>query len=135
MSVEDAFSVPYERTFDGAYGLRWLGGDGTLARGRVDVAPALLGAHGAVHSGIFAAIAESLASIGTALEVVPQGFAAAGLSNSTHVLAEVREGVLEATARRRARAAGEWLWDVEVRAGETLCAVTTVVIAVRPQRR
>jgi 1,4-dihydroxy-2-naphthoyl-CoA hydrolase len=135
MSVEDAFSVPYERTFDGDYGLEWLGGDGGRVRGRVAVGPALLGEHGAVHSGIFAAVAESLASLGTATEVVPRGFAAAGLSNSTHVLAEVREGVLEATGARRARGDGEWLWDVEIRAGETLCALATVVIAVRARTR
>ena len=66
-------------------------------------APEHLGSDGTVRSGVYAAIAESLASTGTAVEVVPQGFFPSGLSNSTHVVGDAREGVLEAVARCRAR--------------------------------
>jgi 1,4-dihydroxy-2-naphthoyl-CoA hydrolase len=131
VSLEDLLVVPFDRSFDAAYGLEYL----EPTRGRVPVGPHLLGAHGAVHSGIYAAIAESLASTGTAVEMVPQGNMVSGLSNATHVVADVREGVLEAVARCRARGAGEWLWDVEIRAGDTVAAIATVVIAVRPLRR
>ena len=72
-------------------------------RGRVTIRPELLGADGTVQSGVYAAIAESLASTGTAVEVVPQGLVPSGLSNSTHVIGEARNGVLEAIARCRAR--------------------------------
>jgi 1,4-dihydroxy-2-naphthoyl-CoA hydrolase len=131
MSLEDRFVVPFEHSFDGAYGLEYL----EPTRGRVPVAPHLLGAHGAVHSGIYAAIAESLASTGTAVEMLPQGNMVSGLSNATHVTSDVRDGALEAVATCRARGAGEWLWDVEIRAGDTVAAVATVVIAVRPFTR
>ena len=75
----------------------------TPTSGRVTVRPELLGADGTVQSGVYAAIAESLASTGTAVEVVPDGLIPSGLSNSTHVVGDVRDGVLEATARCRAR--------------------------------
>ena len=131
MSLEDFIVVPLERSFAAVYGHELI--DATHAR--VPVKPHLLGAHGAVHSGVYASVAESLASTGTAVEMVPQGFMVSGLSNATYVLADVSDGVLEATARCRARADGEWLWDVEIRAGETLAAQATVVIAVRPASR
>ena len=130
MSLEDLFVVPLERSFAAVYGHEFI--DATHAR--VPVGPHLLGAHGAVHSGVYASVAETLASTATAVEMVPQGFMVSGLSNATYVLADVRAGVLEAAASCRARAAGEWLWDVEIRAGETLAATSTVVIAVRPFR-
>ena len=67
-----------------------------------------------MRSGVYAAMAESIASTGTAVEVVPQGFFPSGLSNSTHVVGDARDGVLEAVARCRARGELEWLWDVEI---------------------
>jgi len=130
------FAVPLERSFDATYGLEHLGaGDDGAVRGRLRVTDAVRGADGSVHSGVHFAMAESLASTGTALEVLPQGLIPSGLSNSTHVLAPARDGVLEAVARCRARGELDWLWDVEISAADgTLCAASTVVIAVRPAR-
>ena len=72
---------------------------------------------------------------GTAVEVVPQGLIPSGLSNSTHVIGEARDGVMEAIARCRARGEGEWLWDVEIGPpGGAATAVATVTIAVREKR-
>ena len=79
-------------SFDAHYGLEFL----SPTHGRVTLTPEHLGADGTVRSGVYAAIAESLASTGTAVEVVPQGFFPSGLSNSTHVVGDAREGVLEA---------------------------------------
>jgi acyl-coenzyme A thioesterase PaaI-like protein len=126
--LEQHFVVPFERSFDAAYGLQYV--DAT--RGRVEITEALLGADGTVQSGVYAAIAESLASTGTAVEVLPDGLIPAGLSNSTYVVADVRDGVLEATARCRARGDLEWVWDVEMGPpGGPASAVATVAIAVR----
>ena len=110
--LEHHFVVPFERSFDAAYGLEYV--SPTRA---VTVRAELLGADGTVSSGVYAAIAESLASTGTAVEVVPAGLIPSGLSNSTHVVGDVRDGVLEATARCRARGEREWLWDVEIGPG------------------
>ena len=123
--------VPFERSFDATYGLEYV----DPAHGRVAVDARHLGEHGAVQSGVYASMAESIASTATAVEMVPKGFIVSGLSNATYVLAEISEGVLEAAATCRARVEGEWLWDVEIRAGDELAAQATVVIAVRPASR
>src|SRR5690349_5453998 len=83
--LDEHLVIPFERSFDTAYGLEYTGADGDGIRGRVPVTDALRGPDGAVHSGIHFAVAESLASTGTALEVVPRGLVPSGLSNSTHV--------------------------------------------------
>jgi 1,4-dihydroxy-2-naphthoyl-CoA hydrolase len=129
--LEHHFVVPFERSFDAAYGLEYV----SPTTGRITVREQLLGADGTVSSGVYAAIAESLASTGTAVEVVPAGLIPSGLSNSTHVVGDVRDGVLEATARCRTRGEREWLWDVEIGpAGGDPSAIATVAIAVRAKR-
>ena len=84
---------------------------------------------------MYAAIAESLASTGTAVEVVPKGLVPFGLNNSTQVVGEIRDGVLEGLARCRAQGPGEWLWDVEIGPpGGPPSAISTVSIAIRKKR-
>jgi 1,4-dihydroxy-2-naphthoyl-CoA hydrolase len=129
--LEHHFVVPFERSFDAAYGLEFV----SPTVGRVAVRAELLGEDGTVASGVYAAIAESLASTGTAVEVVPAGLIPSGLSNATYVVGDVREGVLEATARCRARGELEWIWDVEIGPpGDRPSAIATVAIAVRENR-
>jgi 1,4-dihydroxy-2-naphthoyl-CoA hydrolase len=129
--LEDAFVIPFERSFDAHYGLEYL----SPTEGRVTVREEHLGADGTVRSGVYAAMAESIASTGTAVEVVPQQLFPSGLSNATHVVGDARDGVLEAVARCRSRGALEWLWDVEIGPpGGAPTAIATVAIAVRPMR-
>ena len=129
--LEHHFVVAFERSFDAAYGLEYL----EPARGRLAVRAELLGDDGTVRSGVYAAMAESLASTGTAVEVVPRGLIPFGLNNSTQVVAEARDGVLEGVARCRARGPAEWLWDVEIGPlGGPPSAIASVVIAVRGKR-
>jgi 1,4-dihydroxy-2-naphthoyl-CoA hydrolase len=117
--------------FDRAYGLELS--DAT--HGSLTVAPDLLGPDGTVLSGVYAAVAESIASTGTAYEVFPKGMTAAGLSNSTYVVGELSEGELTAVATCRARGELEWLWDVAMGPpGGPPTALATVAIAVRPPR-
>ena len=133
--LEDSFVVPFERSFDAHYGLEYLSVGEGEARGRVVLTAAHLGASGTVQSGVYAAIAESLASTGTAVEVVPGGLVPSGLSNATYVVGDARDGVLEAVARCRSRSALEWIWDVEIAPpGEAPTALATVAIAVRAAR-
>jgi len=129
--LEHHFVVPFERSFDAHYGLEYL----EPARGRITVTSAMLAADGTVSSGVYAAIAESLASTGTAVEVVPKGLVPFGLNNSTQVVREIRDGVLEGLARCRAQGPGEWLWDVEIGPPDGLpSAISTVSIAIRKKR-
>jgi uncharacterized protein (TIGR00369 family) len=132
--------IPFERSFDAVYGLepirQQLGQDGIL-RGRVTVRPELLGAEDRLHGGVPAAIAEALASQGTALLTIGQGLLPSGLSNDTTVVAAVGEGTtLHAEATPQSSVKDYWVWSVHLRddAG-TLCAFSRVTIAVRPLRR
>jgi acyl-coenzyme A thioesterase PaaI-like protein len=130
-ALEAHFVIPFERSFDAHYGLEFV----SPTQGRVTIRADHLGADGTVVSGVYAAMAESIASTGTAVEVLPQGLFPSGLSNSTHVVGDAREGALEATARCRSRGALVWLWDVESGpAGGEPTAFATVAIAVRPIR-
>ena len=88
---------------------------------------------GLVHGGVLASIAETLASLGTAAVVVPEGNAAMGSSNATSFLRPILDGTIHARALRRHRGRTTWVWDVEITddAGR-LCALTRMTIAVRP---
>jgi 1,4-dihydroxy-2-naphthoyl-CoA hydrolase len=128
--------VPFEECFDAQYGLEVVSddvdGEGAV-RGRVRVRDALLTGHGVVHGGVFAAAAEALASRGTAMAVLPHGFAAMGLSNDTHVLEPISEGVIEIEARAVSRAEDAWVWTVHARtADDRPCALSRVTLAVSP---
>jgi 1,4-dihydroxy-2-naphthoyl-CoA hydrolase len=88
---------------------------------------------GLLHGGVYASIAESLASLATALGVLDRGEVAMGLSNSTSFLRPVTEGAVHAHATRLHRGRTTWVWDVRFSddAGR-MCAVTRMTIAVRP---
>ena len=127
-------AVPFERCFDAQYGLEVLGWDEEdgSTRGRVAVREALLNHAGGLHGGVFAAVAEALASRGTALAVIPRGQAAMGLGNDTTVIRNPRDGAVEVEARVLARGERAWLWAVEATDERgRLCAFSRVTVAVR----
>jgi 1,4-dihydroxy-2-naphthoyl-CoA hydrolase len=121
------------RGFDRLYGLELLGYDDEHVTAQVRVRDELKQPMGLVHGGVYASIAESLASLATALAVLPQGQTAMGLSNSTSFLRPVTDGVVHAEATRLHRGRTTWVWDVRFTddAGRT-CAITRMTIAVRP---
>jgi 1,4-dihydroxy-2-naphthoyl-CoA hydrolase len=122
--------------FDRLYGLELVDiADGEV-RARVSLREELKQPMGLLHGGVFASIAESMASLATALGVLERGEAAMGLSNSTSFLRPVTEGSVHAHATRLHRGRTTWVWDVRFSddAGH-LCAVTRMTIAVRPAPR
>jgi uncharacterized protein (TIGR00369 family) len=127
--------IPYEATFDAGYGLEYvmLDSGAGLVRGRFTVTEGALDRHGAVHGGVLAGAAESLASAGTAAAVLPQGNVAMGLSNDTTVMARVTVGTIELEARLVSSAEHGWVWTVDARDGEGRpCSHSRVTVAVRP---
>jgi uncharacterized protein (TIGR00369 family) len=89
--------------------------------------------YGLVHGGVYASIAESLASWATGIAVQPRGCIALGMGNSTSFLRPITQGVVHARAWRIHAGRTTWIWDVECRDDEErLCAVTRMTIAVRP---
>jgi len=133
--VEYAGVVPYEQSFDSLYGLEVLEMDEERVTAQVPVRDAIKQPMGLVHGGVYASIAESIASIATARAVVLEGSYAVGLSNQTSFMRPITAGTVHAEAIRRHRGRTTWLWDVEITddAGR-LCAVSRMTIAVRPQR-
>lgn len=122
-----------EKTLDGLIGLR-VGDHGEdWAEARLAVGDHVRQPMGLVHGGVYAAIAESLTSMATARAVVPDGFAAQGLSNSTNFLRPCLEGTVHARADRLHKGRTTWVWDVRMSDDQgRVCAVTRMVIAVRP---
>jgi 1,4-dihydroxy-2-naphthoyl-CoA hydrolase len=123
------------RGFDRHYGLELLEVDEQEVRARVRVREELKQPAGLVHGGVYASIAESMASLATALGVMEQGDTAMGLSNSTSFLRPITDGVVHAHATRLHRGRTTWVWDVSFSddAGRT-CALTRMTIAVRRAR-
>jgi len=119
--------------FDRLYGLELLAYTETEVRAQVGVSERLKQPAGLVHGGVYAAIAESMTSLATALTVVADGNTAMGLSNNTSFLRPITQGVVHALATRLHRGRTTWVWDVRFSddAGR-VCAVTRMTIAVRP---
>jgi 1,4-dihydroxy-2-naphthoyl-CoA hydrolase len=119
--------------FDRLYGLELLSVSDTEVRGQVTVRPEVKQPAGLVHGGLYASIAESLASMATHVAVAPQGEMAMGLSNSTSFLRPITEGTVHAVATRLHRGRTTWVWDVRFSDdADRTCALTRMTIAVRP---
>lgn len=103
-----------------------------LRTARLPVTPGVCQPMGIVHGGIYAAIGETLASMGTADGVMQTGKVPLGQSNNTSFLRPVGSGTVHAEARAFHRGRTTWVWDVEMRNDEgKLCATSRVTIAVR----
>lgn len=118
--------------FDRLYGLEVLELGEEEVRARVRVREELCQAFGLVHGGVYASIAESIASLATAIVVLPNGQISMGLSNATNFLRPVTEGVVHAHATALHRGRTTWVWEVRFSDdSERLCALTRMTIAVR----
>ena len=124
--------IPYERTFDGLYGLQIDEIDAEHVLAHVPVRDAVRQPYGLVHGGLYAAVAETLASFGTAAGVSADGMVPLGMSNNTTFLRPITEGEVHASARPLHRGRTTWVWDVELSDDDgRLCAVSRVTVAVR----
>jgi 1,4-dihydroxy-2-naphthoyl-CoA hydrolase len=119
--------------FDQLYGLEIVELGEGRARARVAVREELKQPLGLVHGGVYAALAESLATIATARAVGADGRVAVGMSNQTSFLRPITGGVIHALAVAKHRGRTTWVWEVEMAddAG-ALCVLTRMTIAVRP---
>ncbi|MBV8954420.1 MAG: PaaI family thioesterase [Solirubrobacterales bacterium] len=125
--------VPLERTFEGFLGLRWIELSVDSALVQFEVRDELKQPLGLLHGGIYAAVAETVASVATVRAVWRDGLTGSGLSNSASFLRPVTGGTIEVAARLRHSDEREWFWGHEFRDAQgRLCALVDVVIAVRP---
>jgi uncharacterized protein (TIGR00369 family) len=118
--------------FDGLYGLQLIDFSDTDVHAQVTVRDELKQGMGLVHGGVYASMAETMASLATALAVYAQGDMAMGLSNNTSFLRPVTQGVVHGHATRIHRGRTTWVWDVRFTDEEgRACAVTRMTVAVR----
>ena len=118
--------------FDRLLGLEILSLSDEEVRAQVAVRDDLLQPAGLVHGGVFASIAETMASMATWLAVHPEGKVAQGLSNQTSFLRPILGGTIHAVARRRHRGRTTWIWEVDITDDEArLCALVRMTVAVR----
>jgi 1,4-dihydroxy-2-naphthoyl-CoA hydrolase len=120
--------------FDRLYGLEVLEWSDQEVRAQVRVRDELRQPGGLVHGGVFASIAESIASAGTWWAVHGEGKTALGMSNQTSFLRPIVDGTNHAVARRRHRGSSTWVWEVDITDdADRLCALVRMTIAVRDQ--
>jgi 1,4-dihydroxy-2-naphthoyl-CoA hydrolase len=118
--------------FDGLYGLEILEATPELGRAQVKIHDRLKQPFGLVHGGVYASIAESLASVCTGVTVFPEGKTASGLSNQTSFLRPMVEGTIHAVAVRKHAGRTTWVWEVEQSDDQgRLCVLTRMTIAIR----
>jgi 1,4-dihydroxy-2-naphthoyl-CoA hydrolase len=133
MSLEVPFAL--DVGFDRLYGLGITEIADGVVRGQVAVRDEIKQPAGLVHGGVYAAMAESMATNGTAVAVFADGNTAVGLSNQTSFLRPITAGTISAVARARHQGRTTWVWEVELTddAGR-LCVLTRVTVAIRPRR-
>jgi uncharacterized protein (TIGR00369 family) len=132
--VDDAQRVLMaSQAFDGLLGIEFTEITAETARGRLEVRPELCQPFGVLHGGVYAALAESLASRGTLAGVMRGGAYAVGLANHTSFLRPVSTGgTVEGVAEPLHSGRTTWVWDIRMTDGEgRLCAVSRVTIAVK----
>jgi 1,4-dihydroxy-2-naphthoyl-CoA hydrolase len=134
-AVHVALPFRAEHGFDGLYGLEILTATDDQVTGQVAVRDQLKQLAGLVHGGVYASIAESLASIGTARVVMADGKVAMGLANQTSFMRPITEGTIHAVATVKHRGRTTWVWDVEITNDQgQLCVLTRMTVAVREGR-
>lgn len=130
MSIESEFMLSVG--FDAHYGLEILELTPEFGRAQVRVRDEHRQPFGLVHGGVYAAIAESLASHTTGVGVFREGKIATGLSNQTSFLRPITEGTIHARAVRKHAGRTTWVWEVEMSDDQgRLCVLTRMTIAVR----
>jgi 1,4-dihydroxy-2-naphthoyl-CoA hydrolase len=106
------------------------------ARAEAPVTDTLRQRFGLVHGGVYAALAEMVATEATVHGVWERGDRAMGLSNSVNFVRPITDGTIHAHARRLHGGRTTWVWDVDLRDDDgRLCAAARVTVAVRPRER
>jgi 1,4-dihydroxy-2-naphthoyl-CoA hydrolase len=121
--------------YDDTYGLEILAAGAGEARGRVPVHDGVRQPAGLVHGGIYASIAESLATIATE-HALGGDSTVVGQNSQTSFLRPITEGTVHAAGRPRHRGRSTWVWEFDITDdADRLCALVRMTVAVSPGRR
>ncbi|MCW3016901.1 MAG: thioesterase superfamily protein [Solirubrobacterales bacterium] len=126
-------SLATHSAFDDHYGLLIARCDEDGIDGSLEVRAHHLQPTRVVHGGVYASIAEALASFATNWHVLRDGKVALGMHNATSFLRPCAGGTLHGRAEPLHRGRTTWVWDVRITDDEgRLCASGRVTLAVRP---
>lgn len=121
-----------ESAFDAFYGLQLGGATDETADASLQIQPHHLQPTGVVHGGVYASIAEAIASFATNWHVTAVGQIALGMANTTNFLRPASAGRLEAKARLVHRGRTSWVRDVAICDDQgQACTVSRVTLATR----
>lgn len=122
-----AFANTERGGFNETLGLRFVRVTLEEVVAEVPIGPHLLQPYGLVHGGVHASIAETLCSVGAAVNALPDGKTTVGLENNTSFLRATRGGTLTGRATPVHRGQRTQAWEVEIRdADGTLVAISRV---------
>ncbi len=103
---------------------------------KMPVGPKVHQPYGLLHGGASVALAESAASLGTALNVDPETQWAVGLEINANHIRSVREGWVTAEATPLHRGRSSMVWDIRIRNDEgKLVCVSRCTVAIIPKRQ
>jgi 1,4-dihydroxy-2-naphthoyl-CoA hydrolase len=126
-------SYPPPGTLDDVLGFELLEATAERCRGRFAAEKRVQQPFGLVHGGAYMAMAETMASVSTALAVAADGNIALGQANNASFFRPVSEGVVHAEGEPIHRGRTSWVWDIRFTDDEgRLCASARVTIAARP---
>jgi uncharacterized protein (TIGR00369 family) len=121
-------------TLDRVLGFDLLELGAEAARAKAEVGDEHRQPYGIVHGGVYAALAETVASAATALAVHDDGKIAMGMSNFVTFMRPISSGTIHAQATRKHAGSTTWVWEVELSDDDgRLCASSRVTVAVRPR--
>jgi 1,4-dihydroxy-2-naphthoyl-CoA hydrolase len=100
--------------FDKTIGLRYTSAKIDELHGIVPVGEHLQQPYGLVHGGVYASIAESMASSGAAMTARMRGQSVVGLENTTSFLRAIREGSIHGVAKALVRGRKFHVWEVQL---------------------
>jgi 1,4-dihydroxy-2-naphthoyl-CoA hydrolase len=131
--VSEALSSPAQ-TLTSVLGFETVEVGRDRARARVEVGDRHRQPYGIVHGGVYAALAESIASEATAVAVYEDGKIAMGMSNFVTFMRPISSGTVHAEAIRKHAGSTTWVWEVEMTDDDgRLCASSRITVAVRPR--
>ena len=122
--------------FAALYGLQLVSASEEEASGRVPVREQVRQPAGLVHGGVYASLAESLATHATGAAVRGDGRIAVGHSSQTSFLRPITEGTVHASGRPRHRGRSTWVWEFDITDDDgRLCALVRMTVSVREAPR
>jgi 1,4-dihydroxy-2-naphthoyl-CoA hydrolase len=125
--------LPHGRTLQGTLGIEMVEEGDDFIRGVMPVSDRVRQPYGIVHGGALMALAETLASYGTAVGVAKNGEIALGQEINASYMRPFTKGNVNALARVRRKGRTAWNWDVELTDDDDrLCTLVRLTIAVRP---